>query len=209
MMKTESLLIISTFLLTTFNVPAQIRITEWMYGGANGEFIELTNVDDSPIDMTGWSYDDNSRTLGVFNLSGFGLVAAGQSVILTEADAADFRLAWELDAAVKILGGYTNSLGRDDEINIFDALGQLVDRLTYNDEVAGGGPRTNNVSGNIPFAALGANNPAAAILSINGDIYGSWAGGTDVGNPGAYPIPEPATIAVFGLGMISMLRRRT
>ena len=40
---------------------AGIRITEWLYSGSRGEFIELTNTSDSAIDLTGWSYDD-SRT---------------------------------------------------------------------------------------------------------------------------------------------------
>ena len=75
---------------------ADVRITEWMYSGGSGEFIEFTNLGTSAVDFTGWSYDDDSRTPGVFSLSAFGLVGAGESVIITETEAATFRLDWRL-----------------------------------------------------------------------------------------------------------------
>jgi predicted extracellular nuclease len=188
---------------------AQIRITEWMYGGNNGEFIELTNVGTTAIDLTDWSYDDDSRQPGQFDLSAFGLVAPGQSVILTEATVAAFRTAWGLDASVLILGGYTNKLGRADEINIFNAEGGLADRLTYDDENAElGGPRTQEVSGNIPLAALGLNNAYAAVESFAGDAYGSRRStGGDLANPGIY-IPEPATVTLLVFGAAALLVKR-
>jgi hypothetical protein len=74
--------------------PGQIRITEWMYDGAGGEWVELTNVGGAPVDLTGWSYDDDSATVGVFSLSGFGVVQPGESVVFTEATVAAFRSAW-------------------------------------------------------------------------------------------------------------------
>ena len=33
-----------------------------------GEFIELMNIGNTPIDMTGWSFDDSSRTAGSFSI---------------------------------------------------------------------------------------------------------------------------------------------
>lgn len=187
---------------------AQICITEWMYSGEDGEFIELTNVGSVAIDLTGWSYDDDSGNPGQFDLSSFGIVAPGQSVILTEEPAADFRTAWNLDASVLILGGYENNLSRGDEINIFNAEGGLVDRLTFEDDGEAGGPRTQGASGNIPHAALGLNNANAAILSYVGDAYGSRTSlSGDVANPGFY-IPEPATVTLLIFGAAALLRKR-
>jgi hypothetical protein len=68
--------------LTAGTANAQMRITEWMYNGAT-EFMEFTNVGASSIDMTGWSYDDSDRVPGSVDLTAFGSVAAGESVILT------------------------------------------------------------------------------------------------------------------------------
>ena len=62
-------------LLITFSlvVPAaaqdSVRITEWMYKGNFAEFLELTNLGASPVDLAGWSLDDDSDTPGTVDLS--------------------------------------------------------------------------------------------------------------------------------------------
>jgi hypothetical protein len=172
------------FVLFATSASAQMRITEYMYGGANGEYVEFTNVGSTPVDMTGWSFDDSSRTAGSQSLGAFGTVAPGESVILTEAAAADFRTAWSLCDAVKVIGGNTNNLGRDDEINLYDAGNQLVDRLTYGDDTLGG-PRTQAKSAWVNAAGLGLNLIADWTLSSVGDGEASIAStGGDIGNPG-------------------------
>jgi predicted extracellular nuclease len=194
---------------------ADVRITEWMYSGGSGEFIEFTNLGNSAVDFTGWSYDDDSRLVGGFDLTGFGLVGAGESVVITETDAATFRLDWSLAATVKVLGGYTNNIGRADELNLFDGTGSLVDRLAYGDATIGG-PRTQNVSGRaITAAALGANDATQWMLSSVGDTEGSYKSLSDaVGSPGvtafAAAVPEPETYAMLlaGLGLIGFVARR-
>ena len=195
---------------------ANVNITEWMYGGGSGEFVEFTNLGNSAVDFTGWSYDDDSRLVGVFDLSAFGIVGAGESVIITEIDADTFRLDWGLSASVKVLGGYTNNLGRADEINLFDASGNLEDRLTYGDNAAAGGPRTQNASGYAgSFAALGANTATAWVLSSVGDVEGSYMSLSGaIGSPGvtsfAAPVPEPETYAMLlaGLGLVGFMAKR-
>lgn len=192
-----------------------VQITEWMYSGGGGEFIEFTNLGSAAIDFAGWSYDDDSRTPGVFDLSGFGLVAPGESVVITEDNAATFRTDWNLSASVKVLGGYTNNIGRADEINLFDAADALVDRLAYGDAVYSGTIRTQNKSGNpgsladlVPEAVN-----ANWVLAASGDTFGSYASlKGDLGNPGSFAlaVPEPATYAMFlaGLGLVAGLARR-
>jgi len=204
----------STTALFAAAANADLRITEWMYSGTGGEFIEFTNVGNVAIDMTGWVYDDDSRITtafgGAFDLSSFGIINPGESVIITEDAAADFRTDWGLDASVKVLGGYTNNIGRNDEINVYDNNQMLVDRLTYGDQTFAGTIRTQEISGNIPLLALGTNDPFAAVLSFVGDAYNSYASSNgDVGNPGLYtPVPAPAALALLGVGAIVGRRRQ-
>lgn len=195
--------------LSAAQANAGIVITEWAYSAANGEYIELTNTGAAAIDLTGWSYDDDGRVVGSTDLSTLGLVNPGQSVILTESTAAAFQTAWNL-TGVAILGGVIDNLGRNDEINVWDNNGVLVDRLTFGDQTFAGSIRTQNKSGNpITAAALGANDPFQWQLSFIGDGYGTYAStGGDLGNPGINTVPEPATLALLAIGGVAMIRRR-
>jgi hypothetical protein len=208
-MKLVSAVTVAAALIAAASAQGQIRITEWTYQGASGEWIEFTNVGNTAVDFSGWSFDDDSRVAGTVNLSAFGLVAAGESVILADITAAAFRTAWNLGAGVKVIGGNTTNLGRGDEINIFNGS-TLVDRLTY-DDVLIGGVRTQNVTANIALANLGLNQSALAPKSVVGDAYGSYKAATsnDVGNPGLYlPIPAPGSLALVGMGLLVAGSRR-
>ncbi len=186
-----------------------MRITEWMYSGSDGEYIEFTNTGAAPIDLTGWSFDDDSQVPGTTSLSAFGILAPGESAILTESVEAAFRASWSLAPTVKVIGSNTNNLGRNDEINLFDSSSALVDRLTYGDQNIPGTIRTQNKSGNpITLAALGANDVAQWQLAFVGDAYGTYASTLgDLGNPGIgnYVVPEPSTVALLILGSVALV----
>lgn len=203
-----------------------VRITEWMYNPASGtgEFIELTNLGTAAVDFAGWVYDDDSRfstvAAGGFSLSALGTVAAGQSVVITELTDTAFRTRWSLAGSVKVVGGVTtNNLGRADEINVFDASGNLVDRLTFGDVAFPGTIRTLGTSGRPNSAeALGANNVALWALSTVGDRDGGYQSSVagEFGSPGAFtpfqttvvPLPAPALLMLGGLGLIGVAARR-
>ena len=160
-----------------------IRITEWMYNNSPGdgkEFVELTNLGSDAVDMTGWSFDDDSEVPGTVSLSGFGTVLPGESVIFTDNTVAGFRAEWGVPDTVKIVGENSAGLGNGDEINVFDGSGELVDHLAYP-----GDKRTDGVSAWIPEGSLGTNDAASAVSSAIGDQEGSWAAADGaIGSPG-------------------------
>jgi len=167
-----------------------MRITEYMYNGGGtagvGEYVEFTNVGGSTVDMTGWSFDDNSRLPGSQSLIAFGIVQPGESVILTELAAATFRTNWNLCAGVKIIGGCTNNLGREDEINLYDATNTLIDRLTYGDVTfSPGSIRATLKSGYVSASGLGLNAITQWTLSANADVESSYLSSlNEIGSPG-------------------------
>jgi predicted extracellular nuclease len=189
---------------------APVYITEWQYNGS--EFVELTNTSSAAVDFTNYSFDDDSRAPGSMSLASLGFVQAGETVLIVEGTAAAFRTLWNLPGTVRIVGGNTNNLGRNDEVNIYDGL-LLVDRLTYGDDVNRPGTiRTDLKSGNpVNQAAIGANNAAGWVFSALGDSYGSHTSTTGgfIGNPGTFvnPVPLPAALplllsGLFGFGAV-------
>jgi hypothetical protein len=199
---------------------APIVITEWMYNpsvaGSGGEYFEITNVGSSAVDLTGWTQDDSTSDLsggpGAHSLSDFGTLQPGESAVGTEgSNVAAFKTYWNLGPSVKVVAyGTSNNLGRADTINIYDNTNTRVDQLKFDDQNIGG-PRTNGTSANIVFANLGQNHANLAVASSVGDIYGSYRGGGgtgDLGNPGSYPVPEPATCLLLTLGATLLPVRR-
>jgi predicted extracellular nuclease len=169
-----------------------IQITEYMYNGAGtgglGEFIEFTNLSSIAVNMAGWSFDDNSRAPGSQDLSSFDIINPGESVILTESTAVAFRSAWSLSESVKVIGGSTNNLARADEINLYNAAGALVDRLSYDDQTIAGTIRTQLASGWAPPSKLTSFQISSdwQLASLNDAQNSRSSSAGEIGNPGSY-----------------------
>ncbi|MDF1837066.1 MAG: CotH kinase family protein [Planctomycetota bacterium] len=164
-----------------------MRITEFLYSGSDGEFVELTNTGSAPVDMAGWSMDDQSNVAGSFDLSAAGIVMPGQSIVITDEDPVLFGTAWGLAGVVVVGPTSEANLGRNDEINIYDASGDLVERLTYGDEDFPGSVRTKDASGQLCAQSMGTNNPFGATLAMASDAFGSYVStGGDLGSPGLF-----------------------
>lgn len=204
----KKMIVVSALLALTGAASAQVRISEWMYSGNSGEYIEITNTGNTAVPMSGWSFDDDSRTPGSLDLSSFGTLRAGESAIITEIAASDFRVNWSLAPWVKIIGLNANNLGRNDEINIYNGT-TLIDRLTFGDQNFSGTIRTQNKSGNTGLPGLGMNDCHLWALASLGDAYGSYASAQgDLGNPGEYaPLPAPGAMTLGAMAVCAAARR--
>jgi hypothetical protein len=195
-----------------------IFITEFNSDTGNNEhfeFVEFTNVGPLPVDMTGWSVDDNHATPNKpgHSLSAFGTLAAGESAVFTEASPADFRTYWGLSDSVKVIGPNTtdNLSTTADSVTLFDNTGALVDRLDYS---AANGGTADLVTRNAPLSALGKNDNSKWVNSSIGDNFGSFHAALKplmIGNPGTYIVPEPASQSLLvagGIIFFALIRRR-
>lgn len=182
----------------------QIKVTEVMYTGLFGEFVEITNTGDASQDMTNWSFSDNSRTPDETSLSGIGTLDAAEVAVITEVSDTIFIQAWYTEptnnpvtlAAANIVENNVANLGRSDEVNIYDSADTLVDRVTYNDQTSNG-PRSEDVSAvpkdtwNFTLANMGTD----WVLSTDSQVAGEWKAGVagatgPVGSPGLLDLAD-------------------
>ncbi|MFD2257186.1 lamin tail domain-containing protein [Luteolibacter algae] len=200
----------------TAHAQADVQITEIMYTGLFGEFVEITNGGNASQNMTGWKFSDNARGLSLASVAtatdisgiGGGTLAAGDSAIITEVSSTIFIQAWYTEASTALPSGFTGipanrivqnnavNLGRTDEVNIYangaiDGVNDFVDRVTYTDQggaSADKGPRSEDVS-----AVPSSNNTAATFSGWQLSSVGTgaaWKAGVQ-GSINGRPIPGP------------------
>ncbi|MDP2901989.1 MAG: ExeM/NucH family extracellular endonuclease [Methylovulum sp.] len=121
----------------TTAVPAPaptILITEVNSNATGGDFFELYNYGASPIDLTGWKWDDDSANFNdaaVVTFPAVTLAADAKLVVVNTADAAAFRTAWNLPASTAVIAVAGPGLGSADAVALFDAAGHLVTGFNY------------------------------------------------------------------------------
>jgi hypothetical protein len=185
-----------------------IRITEFMYDGVDKEFFELTNVGSTAIDVTGWSYDDNSAVPGLHFLSIFGVIAPNESVVVTEGSEAIFRNRWRNSPTTRLLTNNHENFTSSDRIHIWDASNTLVDTIA----TGRSGLRADGVSATTSIENLGQNNIAGWYFSSLGDRDRSYLSlNGNLGSPGIFnpaPVPEPATLVLLSSGLATLVARK-
>lgn len=167
--------------------PQGLRITEYTYNAVSGEFVELTNLGTTPLNLAGWSIDDVEAVPGAYDLSAAGVLAVGASLVVTTEPAAAFRADWNVGGGVVLGDNDTAKLSRMDTIHVFNPAGLMIDRLEFGDEVFEYTVRTLHVAAYVCPGAVGANDPYGWRMAELGDVQGSWASvGGDVGSPGRH-----------------------
>jgi hypothetical protein len=174
--------------VSAFELPGVV-INEIMYRSGSGntldEFIELYNNSNQPIDLTNWQFNK-----GVTFTFPAKTLNAGAYIVVA-ADLPTFTTKYP--GVANVIGPWTGRLSNSAEtIQLINALGQMVDSVTYADEgdwaIRTRGPLDHNHNGWIWSAA--ANGGGKSLELINSNMpnqYGqSWGASTVVGGtPGA------------------------
>lgn len=196
--------------------PAQLIISEVHSTGSSSstyaaDWFELSNTGATPLDITGWKVDDSSADITkALALRGVTTIAAGQSVVFMESDAAGandltadaaFTTAWfggstPAGFALGFYGGSGIGLSSSgDAVNIYDALGTLMASVDF-------GAGTTGISFDNAAGLTGTISQLSAV-GVNG-AFNSLAG-SEVGSPGV--VPEPSVLALGMLGAAGLIFR--
>jgi VCBS repeat-containing protein len=199
-------------------IAARARITEvspWSSGNTDyaADWFEITNIGNTPVDLTGWKMDDNSNAFAnAVALRSVTVIPAGKSAVFFEGEgsgstdpliAANFAAAWFGAAGLPagfLLGAYSGSgVGLStggDAVNLFDAAGKRITGVSFGasttgftfDNAAGAGSEA------LPLPAIS----SLSIAGVNGAFLA--ADGMETGSPGTI---EPNIPPVAGADSVA------
>ncbi|MBB5040166.1 Ig-like domain-containing protein, partial [Prosthecobacter dejongeii] len=183
------------------------------------DYWELTNYGTSVLDLSGFTWDDESRLYVEGQAWAFPngtSIAAGESIIITTADPAAFRTWWGLEPTVQVIQTVgAPGLGQNDGIALFDNTGRELFYFSYAAQsflrpdgsgalgghagVSGGGATTDALVWDVPS---GLQSPRYVAAEVG--LYQAFQapGATDIGSPGrgAATVPVSFTLQVLHVG---------
>ncbi|MBU2871221.1 lamin tail domain-containing protein [Colwellia sp. E2M01] len=115
----------------------EILISEINSKSNGGDFFEIYNFGSTAVDVSGWTYDDNSATIvDGTSFSADTIIAAGARLVVNVGEDTDaFKALWNIaDATNYVLLANGSGLGKGDAVVLFDAEGQFVTGLNYGTE---------------------------------------------------------------------------
>ena len=206
------IIVVLTVILAACTANAGLIITEVMSssahpsGTANGDWFELYNNGPTAIDLTNYSWDDDSN---IPDTAGFGgkTIAAYSTLIVnqeTVGSEAAWRTDWGIGAGVNVINlggsglpGFNNT---GDTIYIYDATDALVTSVTFGAATLGYTFEWSTTGVSLGLSVIGENGAFRAAED------GATGTGIDVGSPGV--VPEPGTLSLSVAGMLLLALRR-
>ncbi len=219
--------VLSGFVAATVQAEANLQITE-VYAGLHGEdgtadWIEVANLGSSPFDLSDLRYGDQILFGADGNNApaGMQLAPSQVKVIVFGAAGGDgddgpdvtdaFESLWGLPPDLLITGGSgLNETG--DTITLHDALGNIVDQVTFTSADTDDGRRLATleiIDDVIGVSRLGVNGAYASQGFFNDDLGLVDDEAMLVGSPGEYiPVPGPSSAGIAVMLFIGAARRR-
>ncbi len=139
------------------------------------DYWELTNVGETPVDLSNWKWDDDSRNpadAAAVTIPNGTTIAAGESIIFTVASAATFRSWFGISDSVKVVTGGPG-LGQGDGIALFDNTGTEIFFFSY---AASGFTQSNGSGAAGGHAGASGGGTATAALVIDPTFGSTLAG---------------------------------
>lgn len=182
---------------------AQLRLTEVMSdsahpgGATNGDWLEITNTGENPVNIGGYSFDDSTPIPGRIGqiFPSYLIPAGGSVIVLREDTSTEFRSTWAIDPSVRIfttapteLPNFPGLGSGGDSIFLFNASNTLVDQFEFGSSTTG-----------VSFARFTDGSPVPGNLSVNGlfNAYQSTQASQDIGSPGIAPAPPQPLSPLF------------
>lgn len=218
---------------TTATAQAELLITEVHTKSQTDpeDFFELTNTGTTPVDISGWQFDDESADLAdAVPLVGVSMVAPGESIVifqLDENDPADpaydpvgettlFRNYWGGLTGVQVGYHAGAGLGKGDAITLFDSQDVVQLTLEYGmtmpNQTHAGDWAAGNTDGSDTFENQSAlwvpgTDPQEWVVAGAG-VLGSFANADgDFGSPGVI-VPEPTALCITALASVAIASSR-
>jgi hypothetical protein len=188
-------------------------------GNGNGDWFEIYNDGAAPVDLTGWSWDDDSNLAGTSLFPSI-ILNPGKFVIVLDEDV-DNTLEWisnvwgvqslvdngtlTIASALNTFPGLSAPNG--DTIYLYNASSTLITSRTFGASTPGHSLAWTKTGIPLGTSTAGVNEAFVA----PGDGSEPSQPGVDVASPGFAAVPEPGTVALAAIGLtfgIFMLRRR-
>jgi hypothetical protein len=191
---------------------ANLVITEVMSSSSHantavdGDWFELYNSGASAVDLTGYSWDDNTKTAGSADFNGL-TIGAGQAIIICQEGLGKEQLwkdLWGLSGVTVVnLGNseFQNFGSGGDEVHLYDSSSVEIASVSVGAATLGYSFEWDSAGNYLGLSAFGENGAFQATAAAGG--------GPDIASPGVVSvIPEPGAFALLALGSLVLIGRR-